>query len=109
MHCDPVFGQAFQAGDLVADFVVQDLRAAAGDGVESGIAQSLDGVRDAQTADRPKWMISEAEKQCRCTWGKRCLMPRSNSSYHSSFRSGWRPPCMSTPVPPISTVSRTFS
>ena len=44
VHVDPVFGQALQAGDLVADFVIQNFRAAAGNGIESGIAQADDGV-----------------------------------------------------------------
>ena len=36
--------------DAVAHFVVQDLRAAAGDGVEAGIAQANDGVAQIQVA-----------------------------------------------------------
>ena len=48
MHVEPVVGEALQARDLVAHFVVENFGAAAGDGVESGIAQALDGVFDAE-------------------------------------------------------------
>src|SRR5271165_261487 len=51
MHIEPVVGQAFQAGDLVAHFVVEDLGAAAGNGIQTGIAQAAYGVLDAQAAD----------------------------------------------------------
>ena len=50
MHVEPVFGQAFEPGDLVADFVVENFRAAAGNGIESGVAQARDGVANAQLA-----------------------------------------------------------
>src|SRR5207302_1195952 len=50
VHADPVFGQALEAGDLVADFVVENLGAAAGDGIESGIAQAENGVPNAELA-----------------------------------------------------------
>ena len=43
MHADPVFGAALQAGDALANFVVEDFGAAAGDGVESCVAQAGDG------------------------------------------------------------------
>ena len=65
MHVDPVFGQALQAGDLVADFVVENFRAAAGNGIEPGIAQAANGVAQ---VEMPLYsamaMISDAEKQC---------------------------------------------
>ena len=44
VDAQPVFGEALQAGDFVAHFVVEDFGAAAGDGVEAGIAQARDGV-----------------------------------------------------------------
>src|SRR6202012_5249760 len=43
MNADPVFGAALEAGDALADFVVEDLGAAAGDGVEAGVAEARDG------------------------------------------------------------------
>ena len=43
MDGDPVGGAALEAGDALADVVVEDLGAAAGDGVESGIAEAGDG------------------------------------------------------------------
>ena len=48
MNIEPIVGQALQARDLVAHFVVQNLRAAAGNGIKSGIAQALDRVFDAE-------------------------------------------------------------
>ena len=51
MNVEPVVGKALEARDLVAHFVVQNFGAAAGDGIESGIAQSLDRVFDAEPAD----------------------------------------------------------
>src|SRR5258706_7818412 len=47
---DPVVGKAFEAGDLVADFVVENFSAAAGDGIESGIAQAENCVANAEAA-----------------------------------------------------------
>ena len=44
---DPVVGEALEAGDFVADFVVENFCAAAGDGIESGIAQAENRVADA--------------------------------------------------------------
>jgi hypothetical protein len=50
VHVDPVAGQAFQAGDFVADFVVENFRAAAGNGIEAGIAQAENRVANAEAA-----------------------------------------------------------
>jgi len=47
---DPVFGEALEAGDLVADLIVEDFSAAAGNRVQAGIAQAQDGVADRQAA-----------------------------------------------------------
>src|SRR5258706_4602974 len=47
---DPVVGKAFEAGDLVADFVVENFSAAAGDGIESRIAQAENWVAKAEAA-----------------------------------------------------------
>ena len=44
MDADPIFSAAFEAGDAEADVVVEDFGAAAGDGVEAGVAQADDGV-----------------------------------------------------------------
>jgi len=44
MNVDPVLGLALEAGDAMADFVVEDFGAAAGDGVEAGIAEAGDSV-----------------------------------------------------------------
>src|SRR5579859_384471 len=38
MHVDPIIGQALEASDLVADFVVENFRASAWNGIETGIA-----------------------------------------------------------------------
>ena len=43
MDADPVFGAAFEAGDALADVVVEDFCATARDGVESGVAKTGDG------------------------------------------------------------------
>ena len=40
---DPILGAALEAGDAMADFVVEDFGAAAGDGVEAGVAEAGDG------------------------------------------------------------------
>ncbi len=44
VHLLPLVGGALQARDARANFVVEDFRAAAGNGVESGVAQARDGV-----------------------------------------------------------------
>src|SRR5258707_890466 len=51
MDVQPVFCQTLQPRNLEADFVIQNLRATTGDGIEPGIAQAADGVGNAQTAD----------------------------------------------------------
>ena len=43
MHADPIIGAALEAGDSDSHVVVEDLCAAAGNGVESGVAQAGDG------------------------------------------------------------------
>ena len=50
VNVDPVVGEAFEAGDFVADFVVENFGAAAGDGIESGIAQAENRVANAEAA-----------------------------------------------------------
>jgi hypothetical protein len=50
VHINPVTREALQAGDFVADFVVQNLSAAAGDGIESGIAQAENRIANAEFA-----------------------------------------------------------
>jgi hypothetical protein len=106
VDADPVFGAALEAGDALADFVVEDLGAAAGDGIEAGVAQAHDGGAEVEVAVLGDGEDSDAERQCSQICGKRCLMPVKRRSNQSILRSGWMPPCMSTPVPPISTVSR---
>src|SRR5258708_20995376 len=50
MDVDPITGEAFQASDFVANFVVENFGAAARNGVESGIAQADNRVADAERA-----------------------------------------------------------
>ena len=50
MHVEPVLGQALEAGDLVANFIVENLGAAAGNGVEAGVAQAKNRVADRKPA-----------------------------------------------------------
>ncbi len=50
VNVDPVGGEAFEARDFVADFVVENFGAAPGDGVESGVAQAEDGVANGEVA-----------------------------------------------------------
>src|SRR5215469_4830031 len=50
VHVEPVFGQALQARDAVAHFVVENFGTPAGDGVEPGIAQAGDGIADSKAA-----------------------------------------------------------
>src|SRR6516225_4715685 len=44
VNIDPVFGQALQAGDLVAYFVIQNFRSSARNGIEPGVPQSQNRV-----------------------------------------------------------------
>ena len=48
MHVQPVFGQTFKAGNTVAYFVIQNLCAAAGDGIEPCITQAGNRIANAQ-------------------------------------------------------------
>ena len=50
MYIDPIIGQAFQARDLVTDFVIQNFRAPARNGIEPGVAQTRNGVANRQAA-----------------------------------------------------------
>ena len=50
MHLQPVRGQAFQPRDFVADFIVENFGAAAGNGIESRIAQPRNRVAHAEAA-----------------------------------------------------------
>ena len=43
VNADPIFGAALEAGDAFADVVVENFGAAAGDGVEAGVAEAGDG------------------------------------------------------------------
>ncbi len=47
----PVVTGAFEAGDLAADFVVENFRAAAGDGLQARVLETLNGVADGEFAD----------------------------------------------------------
>ena len=51
VHVDPLIGAALQTADAVPDRVIQNLGAAAGDGIETRIAQPGDGVPQRQPAD----------------------------------------------------------
>ena len=48
VDADPVLGAAFEAGDAFADVVVEDLGAAARDGLEAGVAETHDGVAEGE-------------------------------------------------------------
>ncbi len=50
VNVDPVVGEALEARDFIADFVVENFGAAAGDGIESGIAQAKNRVTNAEAA-----------------------------------------------------------
>src|ERR1019366_9741621 len=51
VHGDPVFGGTLQPADPETYFIVENFRAAAGDGVESRVLQPLDGIANRQAAD----------------------------------------------------------
>ena len=48
MHQQPVFGETLQARDAVANLVVENFRAATGDGIKSGIAEPNNRVAYAE-------------------------------------------------------------
>ena len=48
MNADPVFGIALETGNALAHIVVENFRAAAGDGIEARVAQANDGVAQGQ-------------------------------------------------------------
>ena len=50
VHVEPVFGQALQTGNAVADFIVQNFSAAAGDGIEAGIAHASNRIANGEAA-----------------------------------------------------------
>ena len=50
MDADPVFSVAFNTSNAMADVVVENFRTSAGDGIEAGIAQTDDGVAQAEVA-----------------------------------------------------------
>ncbi len=47
----PIIGKALQAGNFVTDFIIQNFRAAAGNGIQSGRAQPDDSFFNRQPAD----------------------------------------------------------
>ena len=47
----PFFGVAREAGDTLADFVVKNFGAGAGNGIETGIAQAGDGIADGKVGN----------------------------------------------------------
>ncbi len=51
VHQQPFVGGAFQAGDALAHFIVQNFRAAAGNGIKPGIHQAHNGVTHRQARD----------------------------------------------------------
>jgi hypothetical protein len=109
MHLQPIGGEAFQARDFVADFVVENFRAAAGNRIESGIAQARNRIAQAQIAvfgDRQNLRSGVAVQ---VNLREALLDAAQHLSCQSILRSGCSPPCISTPVPPSSTVSRIFS
>ena len=50
VNINPITGEALQASDFVADFVVENFGAAAWDGIEPGIAQAQNRVANAEAA-----------------------------------------------------------
>ena len=50
MHIQPVVGQTLQTRDLVAHLVIENFRAAAGNRIQSGIAQPQDRIADRHSA-----------------------------------------------------------
>ena len=52
VHVDPLLSRALQAADPSPHFVVKDLRAAAGNRIQTGVAQAGDGRLQIQPADR---------------------------------------------------------
>jgi len=50
MHQEPIRGQAFQARDFVADFIVKDLSAAARNRIQSSVAQARNRIAYAEIA-----------------------------------------------------------
>jgi len=69
VHFFPVVTRALQPGNLRADFVVENFRAAAGNGLQSCVHQPLDGFADAYFRNFRDAQNSGAEKQCKCTCG----------------------------------------
>ena len=50
VHVDPINGQALQACNSVAHFIVEDFRAASWNGIQPSIAQAADRVVNSQPA-----------------------------------------------------------
>src|SRR5207302_1810439 len=50
-HIDPVLRGTLQATDAVTHGVVENLRSAAGNGIEPGVTQARDGIADGESAD----------------------------------------------------------
>ena len=84
----PVGGAAFEAGDAFADVVVEDFGAAAGDGVESGIAEAGDGGAQVEFGIFGDGENFGCLRQWSQIFGKRCLMPVKRRSNQSILRSG---------------------
>ena len=80
-----------------------------------GMLSSPAALRRRRTSSRGRRLtlttcwISGGEKACTCRRGNVSLNERRRSSYHSSGRSGWWPPCMRMPVPPRARVSSIFA
>src|SRR5690348_189267 len=51
MHVLPFVGSALEAGDALADFIVEDFGATAGNGAEAGIAEPRDGIAHAEAGN----------------------------------------------------------
>ena len=85
---DPVLGLALEAGDAMADLVVEDLGTAAEDGLEAGVAEAHDGVAEAELqvlGDGEDLAGGEAVEP---DVGKRSRMPRKSLSNQSILRVG---------------------
>ena len=94
IHVQPIVGQHFAARDLAADAIDQNLRAAAGQAAQPGRLQPLEHRAQRQLRDLGEVMNLRRAEAVDVDLRKARLMSRSSSSYHSSLKSGCRPPCI---------------
>jgi hypothetical protein len=76
----PLLRRALQAADAAADIVIQNFRAATGDGVKARVAKARQRI----AATSPNFSnVDDFRGRSMAPDFNRCLMPRSRSSYHS--------------------------